>query len=249
MTPTSIAAPQGLCSIFAHSLVWRITLFSVIALSIFLTASRLSHAQSCNTAEFFHKVVGDWIGVCQQTTDGEKADDKYFHVAVRKTGDNAFESHFEYYRLDPKSGAPQRAGESLVSTTIGPDGAACSKIKGSGTVMVFSSLKTQRHEVCETAKSDGANGVHSEGKGTVCVNGMPLGLGKNGKITSTKSTWTLSDGTLSIHQVLKIGFKALLVGKSFDMTADYKAKRGTDVAGLMTGKSAISAQPSHAAFQ
>jgi hypothetical protein len=252
LTPISLAAPLRLCSTTTHSqLIWRVTLFVTVALSILLTASTLSHAQgqTCNTGDFFRKIVGDWVGICQQSTDGEKAEDKYFHVVVKKTGDNAFESRFEYYRLDPKSGAPVRAGESIVTTIIGSDGLACSRIIGKGTVMVYKSPKTQQHDIRETASSDGPNAVHSAGNGTVSVSGMPLGLGKNGKVTSTKSVWTLADGSLSIHQTLKIGFRALLVGKSFSMIADYKAKKGTDVASLMTGKSAISAQPSHAAFQ
>jgi hypothetical protein len=253
LTPNSLAAPQGLCSTTLHShFAWRVTLYVIIAISILLTASTLSHAQgqSCNTGDFFRRITGDWIGVCQQTTDGEKADDKYFHVAIKKMGDSVFESRFEYYRLDPKTGAPVRAGESLVTTTIGSDGLACSKIMGKGTVMVYNAMKTQQHVISETAGADGPNSVRSSGKGTVSVSGMPLGLGKNGKVNSTKSVWTLSDDeSLSIRQTLKIGFRALIIGKSFSMTADYKAKKGTDVASLMTGKAAISAQPSRAVFQ
>jgi hypothetical protein len=231
----------------------RAGLLVSVALTLIFAASTFAHAQGqssqCNTGDFFRKILGEWIGVCEQTTDGERADDKYFHVAINKTGENGFESRFEYYRLDPKTGAPVRAGESTVVTTVGPDGLACSKITGKGSVMVYKSLKTQQHSIWEVAKPVGPSGVHSEGKGTICVSGMPLGLGKNGKVTSTKSTWTLSDGGLLIQQTLKVGFRALFVGKSFDVTANYKAKRGTDVASLMTGKAAISAESSHAAFQ
>jgi hypothetical protein len=207
-------------------------------------------APQCSTSEFYHKIVGEWIGVCEQTTDGERAGDKYFHVAIVKTGGNTFESHFEYYRLDPKNGSPVRAGESKVVTTIGQDGLACSRITGSGSVLVYQSPKMQHHELQETVKAVSETSLRGEGTGTISVSGMPFGLGKNGKVTGTKSTWTFSNGTLSIHQTLKVGFRALFIKKSFDVVANYTAKRGVDVATLMAGKKSISAASApRAAFE
>jgi len=198
---------------------------------------------------FLRQITGEWIGICEQTTDGEKAEDKFFHALVKQIDDTTFESCFEYYRVDRKTGQPIRAGGSTVVTTIGPDGEAKSRITGRGIVLVYEKPKNQAHELLEVVRAAGASGLTSEGKGKIRVSGMPFGLGKNGRIANARSAWTLENGELTVHQTFRLGFRALVFTKHFNVVAHYTARRGSDVAGLINNSTRVSAEPSHAAFQ
>ncbi|MDO8585823.1 MAG: hypothetical protein Q7T82_02180 [Armatimonadota bacterium] len=231
------------------SRVSRGALSALAALLLICVGCAAASSSTCSASDFFANVTGEWIGVCEQTTDGEKAIDKFFHASITRTGDNTFESRFEYFRADSKTGAPVRAGESIVVTTVAADGTASSKITGKGSVLVYNSPKTQEHQLAEVARATGPANLRSEGKGSIRVNGMPLGLGKNGRVYDSKSQWAICNGSLTIRQNLKVGFRALFLKKTFDVTASYTARRGSDVASVMTGRPRVSSQPSHAAFR
>lgn len=184
-----------------------------------------------NVRAFLQSITGEWIGVCQQSTNGELAEDKYFHAMVKQVDASTFDTKFEYYRLE--NGAPLHIGTSCVTTIIGPDGTVSNKIKGQGTVLVENKPKQQQHDLLEVIKLTGDNKLEGSGSGSISVSGMPLGIGKNGKIKSSKSEWTLANNVLTIHQTIKATFKVLFFGKSFDVVAHYTATRGSDVASLM----------------
>lgn len=227
--------------------LWFIRVLALFCLALLSSCplyGQEAEVKSC-AADFFGKVVGDWIGVCEQTTDGEKADDKYFHATVTRKDANTFETYFEYFRAD-KTGAPVRAGESTAITTI-RDGVASSKVTGKGFVLVYQKPKSQRHEIQEVTRGVTRDSLRSDGKGSISVMGMPLGLGKNGK-ADVKTTWSINGDSFTIRQKVKIVFRALFIKKTFDVTANYTAHRGADVAQLMTRRGA-SAQASRAAFQ
>lgn len=218
----------------------------MLAMAIFMPVAAYAQdapAAQGGTAEFFQKIAGEWIGTCEQSTDGERADNKYFRATVKQLSANTFESRFEYFRVDSKTGEPLRVGESTVLTTIGSDGMAQSSISGKGTVLVNNSPKPQQHKLSETVRSVGSCSLEGDGKGTISVGGMPLGLGKNGKVLNAKSSWLLNNGALTVHQTLKVGFRALVFNKKFSVVAHYTAKRGTDIAGLMAKRNQVSAGP------
>jgi hypothetical protein len=212
------------------------TILCTLGLAL-ITAACYAQAQTAtpnSTGEFFRKAAGDWIGVCEQTTDGKKAENKYFHATIKQLSANSFRGQFEYYRIDSKTGRPLPAGQSIFMITIGPDGSAKCKITGQGSVMIDKdTAKPQKHELSETIICT-SNGLKGTGSGTVNVSGMPLGLGKSGKIKSDVSYWTLNNDVLSLTQSIKVGFRALVFNKSFQMDARYTARRGTDVASLMS---------------
>lgn len=220
---------------------------AVVALSLAVAVSAASFAQQASSKNdartFFRSIVGDWIGTCEQSTDGEQADNKYFQATVREVNPNSFNTRFEYYRLDKSTGKPLRIGDANVATTIGSDGVAKSKIVGSGTVLVEEKPKPQKHELIETLSSTRPGTLTGTGTGTVSVSGMPLGLGKNGKVKGSKSVWSLNNGTLQIDQKLNIGFRAFVFNKNFTIQANYTAKRGTDIASLMNKNVRVSAKP------
>jgi hypothetical protein len=209
-------------------------------LALLITASTAGLAQKTASPKgdaklFFTRTVGEWIGTCEQSTDGEQADDKYLHAVVRQVDDTTFESVFDYYRLDKESGGPVSVGKSTMVTTFAPDGTAQNKITGDGHILVNEKPRGQRHELLEslTAQGDGSASLHGSGKGSISVSGMPLGLGRNGKVDSMRSTWEFSDDVLTIHQDIKASFRALIFKKSFDVAAHFVARRGSDIASLL----------------
>lgn len=216
---------------------YRMTIV-IIPLALMAMASNAAQQTPVNnTISFFQNIVGEWIGTCEQSTDGEEADDKYFHAFVKQLNDNTFSTKFDYYRIDKETNTPLRIGETTVTTVIGPDGAAKSKITGKGIILVNDKPKNQTHELHETLVSTSNESLQGEGNGKISVSGMPLGLGKNGKVGSSKSDWSLNDGVLNIRQTISASFKALFFKKTFDVAANYTAKRGSNVASLWSPQS------------
>lgn len=213
---------------------------TTIMAALVLLVAAISYAQktqASNTADFFKNIVGEWIGTCEQSTDGKKADNKYFHALVKQIDTNTFSTTFDYYRIDKKTNMPIRIGDTIVTTTIGADGMAKSKITGKGIMLVNDKPKNQQHELQETLTLAGSGNLQGQGNGKISVSGMPLGLGKNGKIGSSKSDWSLSNGVLSIRQTISAGFKALFFKKTFNVAANYTARRGSNVASLWAPQS------------
>lgn len=222
-------------------------IMTTLALVLVLSVASLAQtpAQSGSDVKaFFSGIVGEWIGTCQQSTDGQQADDKYFHAVIKTLNDSSYQGDFDYYRLDPKTGKPLPIGTTRVVTTVGADGNATSTITGKGIVLVDEKPKNQEHKLTEKIVGTGNNSLQSKGTGTISVSGMPLGLGKNGKVKDSTSNWTMKDDVLYINQKLHVGFRAFIFNKSFDIQANYVAHRGTDVASLMAqSKQASAAKP------
>jgi hypothetical protein len=218
-------------------------------LGLTLAFSAVSHAQPAGgngVKGFFSNIVGEWIGTCQQSTDGKQADNKYFHMTKKQVDGSTFAGQLEYYRVDRKTGTPLHIGDSTVTTTVDGNGLAHSKILGKGTVLINETeSKNEQHDFQEVVSAIGGYSLQGQGSGKISVAGMPLGVGKNGKVKDSKSAWSLSNGILSIRQTLNVGFKAFFVSKSFSIAANYTAKRGSDVFGLM-GKGPITARPTKA---
>lgn len=224
--------------------------FLLVSLAIFLLLPAVSLAQQsavspavpsgASAGEFFKSMVGEWIGTCEQSTNGVPADNKYFHVVVKQLAPDTFDSKFEYFLVDKKSGAVNRIGESAITTKVLPDGTVKNQITGSGTVLVENKPKSQNHDLQEVLAVSPTGELTGKGSGKVSVSGMPFGVGKNGKIQAADSIWSIQDGVLSIQQNLRVGFKALIFSKKFSMTAKYTARRGSDVAKLIGRPVAVS---------
>lgn len=198
-------------------------------------------ASQDDARSFFNAIVGEWIGTCEQSTDGQKADDKYFHTLIKQQDDGTFVSKFEYYRLDVSSGKMLKIGDSTITTTIRPDGVAQNRITGKGIILVNNKPKNQEHEFTEELTNAGGDSLNGVGAGKISVSGMPLGLGKSGKIQNETSQWNLKDGVLDIDQSIKAGFRAIIFTKTFNVTAHYSARRGTNVASIITKRAQASA--------
>ena len=87
-----------------------------------------------------------------------------------------------------------------------------------------------------------SGGLEGTGRGRITVSGMPLGLGKHGAVQDYGSTWSQHDGVLTMSQHLKVKFTVLFLSKRFSIIADYTARRGSDIAGLMKAASAYASR-------
>jgi hypothetical protein len=65
--------------------------------------------------------------------------------------------------------------------------------------------------------------------GKIAVGGMPLGLGKRGKIQKATATWSLADDKLIGQTHLEMNFRVLFFGKRYRIETELRAKRGTNV--------------------
>ena len=217
--------------------IWLICIAS-IALSLTIFFSAACQAQSSDSTKngtklFFQKLVGEWIGTCEQNTDGQKAEDKYFHMLIEQVDENNFSGYLEYFRCDPKNGSPIPMGKSTIAVAIGSDGNATSSITGKGIVMVDKKPKNQEHKLSDVLTCMDSGCLKGKGGGTISVDGMPFGVGKNGKIKNAESTWSIENGTFTMNQAITVGFKVLIFKKNVKFDARYTATHGTDVASLM----------------
>jgi hypothetical protein len=195
-----------------------------------------------SVASFLGSLVGEWIGTCIQSTDGQASDNKYFHAIIKQLDPDTYETVFEYYRLDPQTGAPIKVGLAIVTTKVAPEDTATNTIVGSGEVLLDpQTSKADQYELSEVLSVSPAGGLEGTGSGRISVSGMPLGLGKNGKVQDYRSTWSENNGVLSITEHLKVKFTVLFFSKRFTVVAGYTAQRGSDIAGLM--KSAFADKP------
>lgn len=217
-----------------------------LALGLALVISAACWAQPSpqgDSAEFFRSVVGEWIGICEQSTDGEQADNKYFRAVIRQIDDKSFNGEFTYYRYDEATRSPLHIGDATILSTIEPDGTVRNEITGRGTMLVDERPKPQEHEIVEVLSRADDGSLTGRMDGRISVGDLPFGLGKNGRIYDGRSTWSLDDGVLTIHQSLRAGFRVLFFSKCFTVVAHSTARRGSDVVSLMTEKTRIAAQP------
>jgi len=208
---------------------------TLLAILIFILASTAfaQPAQSTRAVDFYQKVVGDWVGTYEHTTDGEQAEDIYFKFSVKQSDPNSFTGEFAYFRLNEATGDPQPAGTATIKSMVEADGSVTNVISGEGTIMIENNLKQQTYNLVEKLCNSDCGGLSGDICGKVSVAGLPFGVGKNGRVSSGSSAWSLDGDVLTINQSIKAGFKVLFFSKSYTLLANSKATRGTDVAAIM----------------
>jgi len=214
----------------------------VLALTLALIFPAVSHAQP-DAGAFLKSIVGEWVGACEQSTDGEKAGDKYFHFVVKQVDQRTFSSEFKYYRFDEATRTPIHIGDTTFVSTIEPDGTVTNNISGQGTILVDEKPKPEEHQLVEALSCAGDNALTGRITGNISIGGLLFGLGKNGEVHDGTSAWSLDNGVLTIHQSLKAGFRILFFTKNFTVVAHSTARRGSDVVSLMTEAARVAAGP------
>lgn len=183
---------------------------------------------------FFHDIIGEWIGTVDQSTGDVKANTKYFHADIKQTSADTYKAVFEYYKLDPKSHLPVKVGMTEMTNKITSAGIATNTITGKGDVMIdVNTSKPEEHTLSEVLHMSPSGSLIGEGSGTISVSGLTLGAGKNGKVSDYTSIWVLKNDMLTITEQLSITFRVLFFSKHYDIVDVFKAKRGSDIEGLM----------------
>jgi hypothetical protein len=225
--------------------IMRMVCVTATMLAIVLVVSTAGYSQpateSSGIESFFEKLPGDWVGAVSESTDGKAASAKYFHSVTKQLSPDIYESVFTYYRLDDKSGDPVLVGVSGMATKIDSAGTATNTVTGKGDILVdVNTWKPETHDVTELLRISPTGGLVGTGGGNISVTGMPLGLGKSGKVQDYSSAWSVNNDVLKISQRFTVGFRIFLFRKSYTVAVDYTAKRGTDILGLMkTAKSEL----------
>jgi hypothetical protein len=213
-----------------------------------LAVPKASSAQTAaepqtTTAQLYKTLAGEWVGTCEQTTDGEPTENKYFQAVIKETSPNVFTSTFTYFKSDGATDKPVQIGSTKVVSTVQPDGTVKNDIQGEGTVLVENKPKNQTHKLSEVLTAEGHSSYSGKIGGKISVDGLPFGLGKNGRVSSGTSTYALNGDVLTINQKVTATFKILIAKKSFNITMNSTAKRGTDVAALMKADRIAKTQP------
>ncbi|MHB1457418.1 MAG: hypothetical protein ACYC0V_10940 [Armatimonadota bacterium] len=213
----------------------RILIFICVLINAgFLSVSCEISAPPKDMAAFFHELIGEWIGTVDQYTGKVKADTKYFHAVVKKTSADTYEAIFEYYRLDKKTQAPVKVGVTTMTNKITAEGTATNTINGKGEVFIDpETSKPESHSLTEILNMSPSGKLEGKGSGRISVSGIFLGAGKNGKVSNYTSTWSLQNGELSISERLKVTFRVLFFAKHYEIVDEFKAKKGSDIIGLM----------------
>ena len=185
-------------------------------------------------ADFFRETIGEWVGTVDQYTGGKKTDTKYFHAVATQTSPETYEAVFEYYRLDTKTYAPVQVGVTSMTIKITTEGTASTTMTGKGDVSLDpTTAKPEEHQLSQVLRMAPSGRLEGKGSGKISVGGTTLDAGKNGKISNYTSTWTLDNDGLRISERLRASFRLLFITKHYDIADDFKARRGSDITGLM----------------
>ncbi len=179
--------------------------------------------------QFFARVVGQWVGTTTSRLDGAEPVTGYFHLVVTRVDDTTFREEYTFYRIHPKTGALECSGTQTDLSTIEGDGMVHRTCKGSGTVLIDYKPKNQSFEAAGEAHIASPDHLEAEVKGKIAVDGMPLNLGKNGKLRKATATWSIEDGKLVGQTQVETSFRALLFTKRYRIKTELRAQRGTSV--------------------
>jgi hypothetical protein len=213
------------------------TLPMALGVGLFLMATA-SFGQTPQHAgeRFFAGLEGEWVGTAQQRVEGEASLTRYFRLVVRRQDAQTFAMTVQYYRPNPKTGALEAAGSEQGTSTLEPDGTIQRHLEGNGSVLVDYQAKPESHSATGRARATAAGVLEGEASGTIRVEGMPLGLGRRGKIERGREEWSVSGGVLTGRMSMVACFRAFLISKRFKVETTCRAERGSDVAALAARK-------------
>ena len=189
-------------------------------------------APAASSERFLAGLVGSWVGTARQFVDDGAPVTRYFHLIVRRRDMRTFETRFRYYRTNPRTGALEEAGHDQGTSVLEADGSVRRHLKGSGTVLVQFRPKPERHSAAGRARATAAGRLEGDATGTIQVDGLPFGLGRQGKIESAWEEWSVRDGRLTGRTAIVARFRALLTTRRFRIETICTARRGTDVKAL-----------------
>jgi hypothetical protein len=182
--------------------------------------------------QFYTRVLGHWVGTAVTRVNGAESVTGYFHVAISRIDANTFREAYTFYRLHPKTGVLERSGTQSDLSTIGSSGVIHRTSQGSGTVLIDFKPKKQSFQASGAAHFTGPDRLEAEAKGKIAVAGMPLNLGKKGKLGKATATWALEEDKLIGQTHVETSFRVLLFTKRYRIETRFRAQRGANVAAV-----------------
>jgi hypothetical protein len=188
-----------------------------------------SSARANPAQQFYNRVLGHWVGTTVSRLDSDPPVTGCFHLLITRVGENAFQEDYTFYRIHPKTGLLELSGTQLDLSTIDTSGSIHQCCKGSGTILIDFKPKNQAFEASGEGRFTGPDCLEAEVTGKIAVDGMPLNLGKNGKLRKATASWSLEDGKLVGETHVETSFRALLFTKRYRIETQLRAQRGADV--------------------
>jgi hypothetical protein len=201
-------------------------------------SSRLPGKESrplTSAQQFYNQVQGHWVGTAVSRLDGAEPVTGYFHLLVSRVDENTFREEYVFYRTHPETGALERSGTQSVLSTVGGDAVMQQTCWGNGTILIDFKPKKHTFKTNGKARSTGPHRLEAEAAGKIAVEGLPLNLGKNGKLRKATASWSLKDETLIGESRVETSFRALLFTKRYSYQTQLRAQRGADVKRVAAG--------------
>jgi hypothetical protein len=189
----------------------------------------VSSARATPGQQFYTRALGHWVGTTVSHLDSDPPVTGYFHLLITRVGENAFQEEYTFYRIHPKTGLLELSGTQLDLSTIDSSGAIHQCCKGSGTILIDFKPKNQAFDAAGEARFTSPDCLEAEVTGKIAVDGMPLNLGKNGKLRKATASWSLEDGKLVGETHVETSFRALLFTKRYRIETQLRAQRGANV--------------------
>jgi hypothetical protein len=179
--------------------------------------------------QFYTRVLGDWVGTAVSRLDGADPATTYFHLLITRVDENTFREEYTFYRIHPKKGVLERSGIQSVLSTIDSGAVIHQTCRGSGTILIDFEAKNESFEASGQAHFTGPGHLEAEVKGKIAVDGMPLNLGKNGKLQKATASWSFEDDQLIGQTHVETSFRALFFAKRFRIETQLHAHRGANI--------------------
>jgi hypothetical protein len=184
--------------------------------------------------QFYTRALGDWVGTTVSRLDGAQPVTGYFHLLITRVNENTIREDYTFYRLQPKTAGTRGAGGLETSgtetdlSTMESDGAIHRTVQGSGTILIDFKPKNQSFEASGAGHFTDPDHLEVEVKGKIAVDGMPLGLGKHGKLQKATATWSLEEGKLIGQTQFEASFHVLFFAKRYRIEIQLRGERGTN---------------------
>lgn len=178
---------------------------------------------------FYARMLGDWVGVSVSRVQGQEPSTSYFHLTVSRSDPRTFREQYTYYRRDPKTGALAPSGTQTNLAVLEANEQIRCTASADGTILVDYKPKKQSWQTTGVGRCDGPDRFQADVSGKISVDGMPLGLGKRGRIRSARATWSISGAALLGRTEVESRFRAFVISKSYRVVSEMRAERGRDI--------------------
>ena len=128
------------------------------------------------------------MGTTISRVNGAEPVTGYFHLVVSRVNENTFREEYTFYRVLPQTGALELSNTQFDLSTVSSDGTIHRTCWGSGTVLIDFKPKSQSFQATGEGRLTGVDHLEAEVQGKIAIAGLPLNLGKNGKVRKATVT-------------------------------------------------------------